>query len=332
MDFRTELTLKPSTRPIGLTDPVLTLGSCFAQSIGQQFSDAKFKTLVNPLGTIYHPFSIHKLLHYVVYQEYPPVHTYLASNDMYYNYDLHSSYRHVQLADLRRQLQERIAFVHHFLSDCKVLLITWGTAWIYERNDNGEAVANCHKMPAMLFTKRLASVEEIMTSFDIMFKALTSFNPGIRIVLTLSPVRHLKDTLELNHVSKSTLRLAAHQISNSYLPVDYFPSYEIMLDDLRDYRFYKNDLIHPTKTAEEYIWEKFSNVYFDSATRQLLSKWNEIRKALSHKPFYAEGNPYQQFLRETLTRVEEIQSEIDVEQELQQLRSQLSGLQHDRTR
>jgi GSCFA family len=323
MDFRTELSLKPSALKIDLKDPILTIGSCFADSIGQELIDNKFKAIVNPFGTTYHPLSIHKILKYAAYQEYPTGNTFLVNDGIHFNYDFHSDLNGSSQSELAGRLREHIASVHYYLKTCKVLILTYGTSWIFERIDTGEAVANCHKMPGTLFTKRLAGVDEIKNSFEELYNILKSINKNITIILTVSPVRHIKDTLVLNNVSKSILRIASHLVSAENPDVDYFPAFEIMMDDLRDYRFYKSDLIHPTDMAEEYIWGKFSSVYFDKEVIGLLEQFDEIRKALAHLPFHQSSDSHQKFLRKTLIRLEELKSRMNVEEEIKVLKSQL---------
>ncbi len=323
MDFRTELTVQPSPWKFGLKDSFLTLGSCFAQSIGQRLVDNKFKAMVNPFGTTYHPFAIHKLLRYASFHGYPTEHTYLVNRGIHYNYDFHSSLADRSKADLQRQIEEHIAAVHFHMKGCRVVLLTYGTAWVYERTDTHEAVANCHKMPAVLFNKRLSSVAEIVESFDSAFKSTESNNPHIEFILTVSPVRHVNDTLALNSVSKAALRLACHQLSEKYKQVHYFPAYEIMMDDLRDYRFYERDLIHPTESAMEYIWQKFIDCYCDAGSLQIIKQWNEVQKAMAHKPFQPGSDSHHQFLSDTIKRLEDLQSHLDVQHEINQMKSQI---------
>ena len=324
MDFRTELPVQASAWKFGMKDPLLTLGSCFAQSIGQRLTDNKFQTMANPFGTVYHPFGIHKLLRYAAFNEYPQDHTYLLHQGIHFNYDFHSSLADSNKSSLQKQVHERIATAHYFLKDCRLVVLTYGTAWVYERNDTQEAVSNCHKMPSKGFTKRMVSVEEITESFKSAFKSLITFNPDIQFILTVSPVRHVKDTLPLNNVSKAVLRLACHQLSEKYEQVSYFPAYEIMMDDLRDYRFYESDLIHPTETATDYIWEKFLGCYCDPSTQSILRQWNEIRKAIAHRPFHAESDGHRRFLSETLKKLEDLDLHIDLKTEIQQLKEQLA--------
>ncbi|NOS91126.1 MAG: GSCFA domain-containing protein, partial [Cyclobacteriaceae bacterium] len=210
---------------------------------------------------------------------------------------------------------------HDYIKSCRVVILTYGTAFVYRRNDNHEIVANCHKMPSALFTKELLSAELILHSANETFDLLRKLNPEIRIITTVSPVRHTKDTLQLNSVSKSILRLCAHELQKS--GIDYFPAYEIMMDDLRDYRFYKSDRIHPTEEAESYIIDKFGDQYFDRATKNLLVEWNTIRQALQHKPFQPTSSAHQTFLQKTLERLESIRHTIQVEEEITAIKSQL---------
>lgn len=323
MDFRTELSLKPAPWKININDPILTLGSCFAQSMGMKFLQNKFQATVNPFGTTYHPVSIHKLLNYVVFQETPSQHTYLENEGVFYNYDFHSKISAPTLQSVQKQINESIGSLHYIIKNCKILMLTYGTSWIYDRVDTGDSVANCHKLSAALFSKRLVAIDEIRNSFRHTYRQLKSVQPSLRVILTVSPVRHLKDTLTLNTVSKSMLRIACHQISQEHSDVDYFPAYEIMVDDLRDYRFYKDDLIHPTEAAEKYIWDKFRSTYFDTSTLSFLKQWNDILNALTHRPTYPESKVHQKFLRETLALLEELKSTANVDDELNLVRHQL---------
>ena len=323
MDFRTELSVPPGDWSMNLGDQVLTLGSCFAQSIGERFLDNKFEAMVNPFGTTYHPISIHKLISYAAYQEFPAQHTYLENDDAAFNYDFHSSLTAPDRARLQDQIKERICMVHFFLTKCKTLILTYGTSWIYERNDTGEQVGNCHQQKASLFSKHLSSAEEIKISFLHTASILFSINPALKIILTVSPVRHVKDTLSLNSVSKAILRVACHQISYEHAQVEYFPAYEILMDDLRDYRFYKNDLIHPTDFAEEYIWKKFLDRFMTKSTTRLMEELKDVQKAIDHLPFRPESQTYQKFLKSTLSRLEELKTRIDVDAEILEIKSRV---------
>jgi hypothetical protein len=321
--FRTEI--QPTrSQPIQLTDPVLTLGSCFSDVIGQRLADNKFKALVNPFGVSYNPISIHKLIRYSLHNQVVPEHTYWQTGEVICNFDFHSSLSALTRTALRESLTERIGVTHFFLKECQSLFLTYGTAWAYERNDTGDVVSNCHKVPADFFTKTLLSQKRILDDFDAMYQELMQFNPQIRIVLTVSPVRHVKDTLPLNSVSKSILRLFCHTAANQYANVVYFPSFEIMMDDLRDYRFYEADLIHPNDQANDYIWARFSDTFFDANTQAFLHQWRSIRAALAHRPFHPGTASHRKFLETTLQKLRAVSSIVNVDEEINVIQSQLS--------
>ena len=321
--FRTEIIPEPSPIKINLRDKIMTTGSCFSDAIGKQLLDSKFTVLTNPFGTSYNPHSIHKVLRYALHNQAVPDHTYLKNQELNSNYDFHSSFSSLNKTDTEKKIREAIGSSHYFLKDSAWIFITYGSAWVYERNDTGEIVSNCHKVPASNFTKSLLNQKKILESFDELYQDLKSINPRCNIILTISPVRHLKDTLPLNSVSKSVLRLACQTLTETYQNVHYFPSFEIMQDDLRDYRFYKTDMIHPSEEAEEYIWNKFSDCYFDQPTRDFIKQWKPVFTALQHKPFHEQSISHQNFLRKILSQLEELNKTIDVTQEIASVKSQL---------
>ncbi len=243
--FRTSILPTQSLHQLGIKMPVLTLGSCFADAMGSRLKAYKISTLANPFGVVYNPHSIHKLLKLAVYNALIPESTFVQNREVFLNYDFHSEFSFLTQSALKTQLQAIVESTHNFLKSTQWLIITYGTTWVYQRNDTGEIVANCHKLPAKQFTKSLLTQNKIIESFEEMHQQLKVFNPEIKIILTVSPVRHIKDTLELNSVSKSILRLACHTLSTSIKDIMYFPAYEIMMDDLRDYRFYKADMLRP---------------------------------------------------------------------------------------
>ncbi len=323
--FRTELSPTPEKSKIDHPSRILTIGSCFSDSIGNKLKENKFETLVNPFGTVYNPVSIHELLTHACVQTYPPKNTHVYHQGLYFNYQFHSKFFAEQEAELTRKIRVAIDGCHQFIKDSRVLIITYGTAFVYQRIDTHEIVANCHKMPGSEFKKRLLGIEEIVSSFGSMNKIIKDNLSIEKIILTVSPVRHLKDSLELNSLSKSALRVACQKIVDQFPMTEYFPSYEIMMDDLRDYRFYKADMIHPTELAEDYIWKKFSLTYFSKSTVELLKLWDGIKKAISHRPLQATSSSHKAFIEETIVRLEELREQIDIEEELSQLKSQLQS-------
>ncbi len=322
MKWKTDLILSSSLQPFGLDDSIFTIGSCFAETIGARFADNKFKALINPFGTLYNPISIHHSLRSAIQTEMPTYNDYLVNQEVHYNYHFHSTFSSLNKTELEEKIKQSLSSANQFLKASNYLIITYGSAFAYRRKETNELVANCHKMPSSNFSKELLSIDEITNSFAYIYQQLKSFNPDLKIILTVSPVRHLKDTHELNSVSKSTLRLICHQLVEKF-NVDYFPAYEIMMDDLRDYRFYKIDRIHPTQEAEEYIWDKFSEKYFDQRIKDFLETWREIKTALEHRASYPSTVSHQVFLKSLLKKLEALKNQIDVDKEVTQVRSQL---------
>lgn len=322
-DFRTVLQLPSRPDSIGIQHSVFTIGSCFADNLGKKLKDNKFSVSVNPFGTSYNPISIHKQLIYAVTNDRPSAATYGELNDTHFNFDFHSSFSTLDRQLLEKNISNAVEQQHVFLRSAKVLMITYGTAWVYERNENGEIVSNCHKVPGTAFKKSLLTQKRILESFATFHKQLAGFNPDISIILTLSPVRHIKDTLELNAVSKAVLRLSCHTLSQLYNNVSYFPAFEIVMDDLRDYRFYDRDLLHPSPEAIDYIWKKFRESYLDRSANTFIDQWEPLAKALQHKPFQPGSIAHQKFLKQTLAQLEKLKDVANVNREIQQLKQQL---------
>jgi len=321
-DWKTDLNVKSADRPIHLNDPILTIGSCFSQAIGQHLNDNKFNVTINPFGTVYSPLSIHHLLTLALRKRTISEDDYLVQQEVHYHYQFHSSFASLSRQELAEQISRAVNKVNHFISTARFVIITYGTAWAYKRKDMAQWVANCHKVPSSYFSKELLSIDDMENSFDEIHSALKAVNPAIQIIVTLSPVRHLKDTIEFNSVSKSTLRLFCHKLSQRS-GVDYFPAYEIMMDDLRDYRFYQEDRIHPTNEAEEYIWQKFVQRYFESETKTFLSEWQEIRKAFAHRSLFPSTTHHQSFLKATLTKLQALQHIVNVDNEIALVKNQI---------
>jgi len=322
MDWRTELHIKPSENKIALASKIFTIGSCFSDEIGQLLEENKFHVAC-PFGTVYNPISIHRLLLLALNKENPRGESYRQNEDVHFNYHFHSSFSSLNRKELEKRIEKSIAESNEFLKAANTVVITFGTAFVYQLKSTGEIVANCHKMPAKLFEKSLLTPPEIIRSFEEVYSTLKSVNPSVRIILTVSPVRHLKDTLELNSVSKSILRMACHTISEQHQDVEYFPAFEILLDDLRDYRFYKSDRLHPTEEAVEYIWQKFTDAYFDEPAKKFLADWKKVKTELTHKPFHPGSESHQKFLKSLLLKLENLKSQVDVSKEITEVKSYL---------
>jgi hypothetical protein len=325
MDWRTELNVKPSRNKITLSDKIFTIGSCFSDEMGQLLGENKFQ-VARPFGTVYNPISIHRLLSLGLNKGFPTEESFGQNEDVYFNYHFHSSFSSLNRKELEKRIEKSITESNEFLKTANTVVITFGTAFVYQLKSNGAIVANCHKMSSTLFEKRLLTQTEIIKSFEEAYSKLKSINLSVKIILTVSPVRHLKDTLELNSVSKSILRMACHTISEQHQDVEYFPAFEILVDDLRDYRFYKSDRLHPTEEAVEYIWQKFSGAYFDESTKKFVSEWQKIKSELTHRSFHPESDSHQKFLKSLLLKLENLESMVDVQTEIAETKSKIVNL------
>jgi hypothetical protein len=323
--FRTELSITPATRSISLSDQLLTSGSCFADDLGKWLRESKFNIDINPFGTTYNPLCIHETLTQAILGQQLNDQKFVELNQTWYHYDFHSQWSHADKSILQSRLEKQLGYVGEKLGSIQTIILTYGTAWTYEHLTLNEIVANCHKIPGKNFKKNLLSQKRIIESFSGLYNIMKEVNPDVRFILTVSPVRHLKDTMELNQVSKATLRLACHTISTQLSDVEYFPSYEIMMDDLRDYRFYKEDMIHPNPTATHYIAQKFSDRYFSGATKDTIDTWSQLKKAIDHKPFHSQSVAHQKFLLDTLTNLEAIRTKINVESEIEEIKNRLKS-------
>jgi hypothetical protein len=323
-DFRTALTPRSSTFPLNLKDKIFTIGSCFADEIGSHLIEDKFAVSNNPFGTVYNPVSIHQLLYYSLFNIFPSKDGYSQNGDIYFHYNFHSSFSSLNADELKKKIKHSITSSNLFLENSNYLIMTYGTAFVYFLTRQDVVVANCHKMPSSNFKKMLLTEEQVVRSFKEFYQQLKSELPSIKIILTVSPVRHLKDTLELNSVSKSILRTACHTITDRFKDVEYFPAYEIMLDDLRDYRFYKTDRLHPTEEAVEYIWKKFNEAYFDESTKKFVSEWEKVKSDINHKSFHQLSETHQKFLKILLNKLEALNATIDVSNEIQNVKNQIN--------
>lgn len=321
--FRTEIILRPAHQKFSLHSKVLTAGSCFAEVMGSKVAAYKVKSLVNPFGTIFNPLSLFKLLTQALTAEAKFTGELLERDGFWYAYDLHSSFTAPTQSLLLVKIQNQLNQTHIFLKNTDLLILTLGTAVGYKHKVTNTLVANCHKVPQHQFNKELISCDAITASFVTLYKNLKTLNPTLTVLLTVSPVRHVKETLELNSVSKSILRIACHQIVNQFPEVQYFPAYELMLDDLRDYRFYKADMLHPTEVAENYIWVKFSRAYFNQEFLDFTAQWDKVQQALAHKPFQSGSAAHQQFLQKLLTHLKQLHTLTDCTPEIQEVKSRM---------
>lgn len=307
-----------SPTKIKLKDTIFSIGSCFSDKIGQILLENKMDVYANPFGTIFNPISIFKIL-----QRNIDTNRTIQNNEVYYHWDAHSSIASLDKSTLQKQIIKEAFTVQKKLKNCDWLIITFGSAWVYRLKQDHELVANCHKIPANYFTKELITPNAIIQSFDNCYQELKTSNPNLKIILTVSPVRHIKDGLVENNRSKASLLTATHELVAKYADVSYFPAYEIIMDELRDYRFYKKDRVHPNPEAVQYVWEQFLATYFDEPTQMFVKEWKKIKAAISHRPFYPNTQQHQLFLRKTIEQLQALSERVNISNELNQLKSQL---------
>lgn len=325
--FRTELTIAPQERQLARTARVLTVGSCFADSIGSRLRLNKVNALVNPFGTVFQPLALAQLLRAAAGEEQDWQQHVVEARGRWQSYDFHSTIGAESPVELLQTIQETVRRVGDFVRTADTVVLTLGTAWAYRLRETGELVSNLHKLPASLFEKELLTADEIVNGLAEVHALLRRANPTIRIVLTVSPVRHVKDTLPLNAVSKSVLRIACHYLSELLPGVSYFPAYELLTDELRDYRFYASDMLHPSEVAEEYVWDKFARAYFDADFGRFRKEWAAVRQSLGHRPLHLGAPEHRTFLDQTAERLERLTSQgVDVRQELRDVQRQLAAL------
>ncbi|MDO1445031.1 GSCFA domain-containing protein [Rhodocytophaga aerolata] len=325
MKFRTEVHIPPANTKISLHTQILSLGSCFADVMGARLQHNKFRVMVNPFGVIYNPVSILKLLEAAIAKKNLPEELLWQHQDLWYHYDLHSEIVASTADELREKTKHLLAEVARFIAAADVLLLTLGTAFVYRLKETNTVVANCHKAPASLFSKELLTVTETTQAVCALYNLLKTIRPDIHIILTISPVRHVKDGIPENQVSKSVLRVACHEAGLQCPQLTYFPAYECMLDDLRDYRFYKKDMLHPTEVAEEYIWEKFVDAYMEQGTKEFLKDWESVTKAMAHTPFHPQSVAHQAFLRKTREKLIQLRTYVNVDAELELITNQIKS-------
>ncbi|RIW15161.1 GSCFA family protein [Algoriphagus lacus] len=309
--------------PITYQSKILSMGSCFAQTIGQKMNDAKFEILINPFGTIFHPMALARLLEVSIFSDPFDENLILERDGMFFHYEAHSDLVGKTKAELLEKLNQRRDLVLDFLKTGTHLILTLGTAWGYELLDQG-LVANCHKQPQSMFTKRLWKKEDMKLSLDVLFHNLHQINPNLKIILTVSPVRHLKDGIPENQLSKSLLRVLCADLEESHANITYFPAYEVMMDELRDYRFYKSDLIHPSEEAENYIWENWQQALFSLDTQTKVAEITKIRMELAHRPLNPDSASHRKFLQNLLSKLERLNAEFDFSKEIKSISDQLN--------
>ena len=312
MNFRTNIQLHKERNQIDYNARLVLIGSCFSENISHKLAYYKFNTFSNPFGILFNPIAIENLITNAINEKKYSEKDVFQLNERFHCFDAHSDLSAANSTELLQNLHLAIETTHQQLKTASHLIITLGTAWVYRFIETDKIVGNCHKIPQKKFLKELLTVDEITASLDNITALLKAFNPKVNIIFTVSPVRHLKDGFIENSQSKASLLTAIHQIVNKRDQIYYFPSYEIMLDDLRDYRFYNNDMLHPNETAIQYIWEQFQKVWISENTMLTMKKVETIQKGLTHKPFNENSDQHQLFLKSLQQKIDSLKKELNI--------------------
>lgn len=308
--FFLQLPPKTSNFPITYNSKVVLLGSCFAENIGEKLLYHKIPSLVNPLGIVFHPQPLAKLLTRCLAEDSISQDDLFYANERWQSFQLHSNFSHTNKDVLLKSINDKIVTTHQFLKEATHIVLTLGTAWGYQHKETNHVVANCHKIPQNNFLKILSTEEEIISSYNELFKVLKEVNSSLKIILTVSPVRHLKDGLIENNRSKAKLLSAVARLTSEVEFADYYPAYELIIDCLRDYRFYKEDMLHPNTQAIDFVWEHFAKTFlFDKETQKTLEDVSEIQKGLKHKPFNPQSEAHQKFEASLQRKITQMQQQ-----------------------
>ena len=297
MNFRTELHAKQE--PHGLIDyhsKIVLLGSCFAENIGKKLDYFQFQYLENPFGVLFHPSALEKVVVESINDKNYQTEDLIQNQGIWNSFDAHSRLSSPDQDITMSNLNEAIAKLKDALVNASHLVISLGSAWVYRHMASNRLVANCHKIPQKEFIKELSDVSSVTESLEGIIQLVKSVNKDLRIIFTVSPVRHLRDGFVENNQSKAHLLAAVHQVVDPRHKVHYFPSYEYMMDDLRDYRYYAEDMVHPNELAISYIWDKFVDTWLDSTTEPTMNEVEGIQKGIEHKPFHSDSDEHQAFL------------------------------------
>ena len=296
MNFQTQIPIHKSEFPIDYSSKLLSLGSCFAENMSEKFEYFKFDNVVNPFGIIFNPVSLEKLILRSIHKKHFTEKDIFYHNECWHCFEVHSELSNpnkIEFLEILNRLLDSTSWHIEKLTHC---LITLGTSWVYRHIETDEIVANCHKIPQKQFVKEILSIAQIEASLKNIINEILAVNPNCNFIFTVSPVRHIKDGFVENTLSKAHLISALHTSNFQLLTFSYFPSYEIMMDELRDYRFYGEDMLHPNPTAIDYIWIKFFENYVNEKEFGTMQLVCDIQRALKHRPFNPNSESHKKFL------------------------------------
>lgn len=326
MQFRSEIPINQPDFEIDFSQRILLMGSCFSSEIGNKLKDNKLNTLINPFGTQFNPIAIQQSFSRIYTRERYSSNELVRYNDLYFSWDHSQYFSHPNKETCLNTINEQIDFANDFMRTAHVFVFTLGSAIAYFLKEGGFYVSNCHKVPQKHFEKRILQEKEILTALHNLIFMVKDINPKAKIIFTVSPVRHKRDGFHINNISKSLLMVALHKTQKEFEDTYYFPSYEIVMDELRDYRFYKEDMVHPNHTAVNYVWQKFSDTFFSQETQNKIKSIAKINNALAHRPQNPKSIHHKKFLYDLMKKIELLKVDLPsnaFEQELQFLKQKI---------
>lgn len=321
MEFRTTVAIDENRGLLGHSDRVMLLGSCFSDNIGARMRQAMMRVMINPMGTLYNPLSVAASLERIIGNVPVEGRDLVEHGGVWNHFDFHSRHSLPDKAATVERMNRRIAEAHAWLRDCRLLVVTLASALVYRHGESGRVVANCHKLPPQTFTRTMVTAAEAEAALCRSVEQVTAFNPDVKILFTVSPIRHVADTLIVNSLSKATLLVAEHGVVKAQRGrCFYFPSYEIMMDDLRDYRFYASDMVHPSDVAVEYMWQSFQGAYMDDRAVQAVARCERVARRLGHRPMSNSREAVERFRTDTVTVVRNLVAEYPYVAEVPQIK------------
>jgi hypothetical protein len=292
MTFTTEVPIVPASHKIRVGDSILLVGSCFAQEMGAWFEHKRFSMVVNPNGILFHPSVLARVIKRAIDARLYSNEEWVVQDGLFHSFDHHGALSNRSADLLTQRTNQQLQLMAEALRSASTLVVTWGSAWGYQWNDDGQWAANCHKIPQQRFTKKLIEAHDIVAEWTTLLQELKRLNPELNVVFSVSPVRYWRDGAHGNQLSKANLILAASRLANAFSWVHYFPAYEILLDELRDYRFYASDMLHPSPLAVEHIIGRFQTMFFQEETKAYVQKVEPLLKFLQHRPLHVDEHEW----------------------------------------
>lgn len=306
MNLQTVLKLEKPSFQIDYGMKTMMIGSCFVENIGAKLAYFKFQTVINPCGVVYNPISVAETLKFLLDRKPLNESELIQNNGKWVSLKHHGSFSSVSKEECLTGINRRLAGDADWLEQTDLLILTWGTAWVYRHLSTDQVVSNCHRFPASDFERYRLSVDEIVRMYVDLFHRLWEVRPSLKIILTVSPVRHWKDGAHGNQLSKAILLLAVERLCEQFKDICYFPAYELVMDELRDYRFYAEDMVHLSNQGIAYIWEKFQSCFIASSTQEWMQKIERCNKILAHRPFDENSESAMELYLRTQNELKEI--------------------------